>query len=321
MTKIKNKSRPLKNKKIFVAGGTGFLGQRVIRALEKRGFNYVTTSLSLGVDFRNFEQTKKYFQKERPDIVIHCAAFIGGIKFGLEHLGEMFFNNTLINTYLIECSRIFGVERFINPISSCSYPDVISKDFKEDEWWDGPLHESVLSYGFTRKASWVQTWAYHRQYGMNFINFIFPNMYGPGDYFEEVRSHALGALIKRIVGAKEKKLPEVIIWGTGKPVREWLYVDDAVEIIIKSLKVKPFIEPVNIGIGKGITIKNLAYLIKDLAGYEGKLIFDHSKPDGALYKVMNADRCKKIFKWSPKTDIKNGIKKTIEWYRDHRNNN
>lgn len=304
----------LQSQKIFVAGCTGFLGKRVSLRLQKDGYRFVGTSKSLGVDFREKKQIKNYFEKEKPDIVINCATFIGGIKFGLDYMGEIFYNNVLINTYLIEAARKYQIKRFINPISNCSYPDTVGKDFKEDEWWDGPLHPTVLPYGFVKKGTWVQSFAYHHQYKMDFINLLVPNMYGPGDYFDEIRSHAMGGLIKKIVRAKENNLPEVIVWGSGKPVREWLYVDDCVKICIKSLSINPILEPINIGQGIGVSIKKLAFMIKKIVGYNGTLIFDTSYPDGAPYKVMNVERMKKIFKWIPSTKLEDGIKKTVHWY-------
>lgn len=306
-----------KNCKILVAGGTGFVGQRVASRLKKDGINYISASPDNGFDFRIKEQTEKLFEKERPDIVINCAAYVGGIKFGLEHEGEIFYNNILMNANLIECARKYKVKRFINPISNCSYPDVARKDFKEDEWWDGPLHPSVLVYGFAKKATWVQSYAYHNQYGMDFINFLIPNMYGPGDHFDETRSHALGALIMKISEAKEKNLPEVIVWGTGNPIREWLYVDDCVELFIRVLDIPSIAEPINIGQGAGISIKDMADMIKKEVGYKGNLVFDASMPDGAPYKVMNVERMKKIFGWVPPTQLEQGIKETIDWYHKH----
>jgi len=304
----------MKNKKIFIAGGTGFLGKRVIKKLNEKKIKYCTTSFSLGVDFRNKNQTEEYFAKEKPDVVIHCVAYVGGIKFGLDHAGEVFYNNILISTNLIEAARIYGVKKFISPIANCAYPDVVNKDFKEAEFWDGKMHESVMTYGMVRKSQWTQTWAYHRQYGMNFVNLILPNMYGPGDYFDAGRSHALGALVMKIVNAKEKNFPEVVIWGTGKPVREWLYVDDGAEALVRAIDLDTDLEPINIGVGKGITIRELAETIQKIVGYQGKLIFDITKPDGAPYKVMNSEKCKKIFKWLPVTTLDKGIKQTIEWY-------
>ncbi len=307
----------IKYQKIMVAGGTGFLGKRVVKRLKGEGIPYIATSKSLGVDFRDYAQTEKFFQKERPDILINCAAFVGGIKFGMEHEGEIYFNNTLINLNLFDCARKYGVKRIINPISNCSYPDVVDKDFKESEWWDGPLHRSVLVYGFVKKSTWVLSVAYKSQHGLDVINFLVPNMYGPGDHFNEVRSHALGALIMKIANAKENNLDEVIVWGTGKPVREWLFVDDCVEAFLRGLTIKPQEEPINIGQGFGISIKDLAEMIKDIVGYKGRLVYDTTKPDGAPYKVMNIDRCKEIFNWHPNTDLKEGIKITVDWYYEN----
>lgn len=293
------------------------MGKRVIKRLKEDSFSYCTTSLSNGVDFRDRKQVQDFFDKERPDIVINCAAYVGGIKFGLEHEGEIYYNNILMNANLIDVSREHTVKRFINPISNCSYPDVTEKDFKEEEWWDGPLHPSVLVYGFAKKATWVQSYAYHNQFGMDFINLLVPNMYGPGDHFEEVRSHALGALIMKIVEAKKAGKPEVIVWGTGKPVREWLYVDDCVEILLRSMNIDAISEPINIGQGRGVSIKEMAEIIQQVAGYEGKLVFDASKPDGAPYKIMNVEKMKKIFNWVPETKLEDGIKQTVQWYLEN----
>ena len=303
-------------KKIFVAGGNGFLGKRVVKKLEERNIDYVSLSLRDGSDFRNFDQTKKLFEKERFDAVINCAAFVGGIQYGYEKPGEIFYNNILMSTYLMEAARLTKIKRFVNPISNCSYPAHLTKDFKEEEWWDGPLHESVLVYGFVRKASWVQSWAYYKQYGFETINLILPNMYGPGDHFDEKRSHALGALIMKFVEAKRKNQSEVVVWGTGKPIREWLFVDDGAETLIRALEIEPRIEPINVGVGKGISILELAELIKEVVGYSGEIILDKSKPDGAPYKTMDNTKMKKIFNWVPPTSLEEGIEKTVEWYKN-----
>lgn len=301
-------------KKIFVPGGNGFLGKIVVKKLKEENIDYVSLSLRDGADFRDFEQTKELFEQGGFDVVINCAAFVGGIQYGYEKPGEIFYNNILMSTYLMEAARLTGVERFINPISNCSYPAHLTKDFKEEEWWDGALHESVLVYGFVRKASWVQSWSYYKQYGFKSVNLILPNMYGPGDHFDEKRSHALGALIMKFVEAKRKNLPSVTVWGTGKPVREWLYVGDGAEILIKSIEIEPTIEPMNVGVGKGISVLDLAELIKEVVGYEGKIVMDESKPDGAPYKTMENQRLKKTFNWTPPTSLRDGIEKTVEWY-------
>ncbi|MDP3954679.1 MAG: NAD-dependent epimerase/dehydratase family protein [bacterium] len=315
MNKVFNKALiKFKPKKIFIAGGTGFLGKHLVARIKKDKIPYVAASLSKGVDFRDIKQLDRFFKKEKPDVVINASAFVGGIQFGYQKPGEIYFNNTLINTNLIEGSRRAGVYLFVNPIPNCSYPDVLDKKLEENEWWDGPLHESVLSYGLTRKASWVNAWAYNKQYGMRFINLIFPNMYGPGDHTDEVRCHALGALVKKFIIAKRNKVKEVIVWGTGKPVREWLYVEDAAEAIMRALKIEPTIDPINIGSGTGVSIKKLALLIKDVVGYKGKLVFDTNYPDGAPYKIMGVKRCKKVFGWLPSTNLKRGTKKTVKYF-------
>ena len=300
--------------KVFVPGGNGFLGKRVVKKLTEKGIGYVSLSLRNGYDFRDVKQTRDLFERERFDAIINCAAFVGGIQFGYERPGEIFYNNILMSTNLMESARLTGVKRFINPISNCSYPGHLTEDFKEEEWWDGQLDESVLVYGFARKATWVQSWAYYKQYGFETVNLILPNMYGPGDHFEEKRSHALGALIMKFVEAKRKNLPHVTVWGSGNPVREWLFVDDGAEILVKALETGPTVDPINVGVGKGITILELAESIRDIVGYKGKIMLDGSKPDGAPHKTMDNSKLKALFNWVPSTSLRNGIEQTVEWY-------
>lgn len=302
---------------ILVLGSTGFLGKRVCRKLDYNNMEYVGTSLSLGVDLRNKDEASKLFEDVRPDYVINCAAFVGGIQFGYKHPAEIFKNNMEMFMNILDCCNKFSVKRLVNPISNCAYP-ADATFFKEDEFWNGPLHESVLSYGFVRKASWVASWAYNRQYNLDVVNLILSNMYGPEDHFDEERSHALGALIKKIVDAKNNNHSDVIIWGCGKPVREWLYVDDGAEAIIRGLSIESHIEPINIGVGKGISIIDMANLIKDIVGYKGELVLDLTKPDGAKYKTVDGSLGKKIFNWTPEMDFKQGVINTIEWYINHR---
>jgi GDP-L-fucose synthase len=303
--------------KVFVPGGNGFLGKRVVKKLEENGIGYVSLSLRNGYDFRDVKQTRDLFERERFDALINCAAFVGGIQFGYERPGEIFYNNVLMSSNLMESARLTGVKRFINPISNCSYPGHLTKDFREEEWWDGQLDESVLVYGFVRKATWVQSWAYYKQYAFETVNLILPNMYGPGDHFEEKRSHALGALIMKFVEAKRKKLPHVTVWGSGKPVREWLFVDDGAEILVKALETGPTVDPINVGVGKGISILELAELIRDMVGYKGKIVLDVSKPDGAPHKTMDNSKLKALFNWVPPTSLRNGIEQTAEWYMNN----
>jgi GDP-L-fucose synthase len=303
--------------RVFVPGGNGFLGKHVVKRLKAEKIDCLSLSYRNGIDFRDIQQTKDFLKKEKFDAVINCATFVGGIQFGYEKPAEIFYNNILMSTYLMEIARERGVKRFVNPISNCSYPSHLTEPFKEIDWWSGPLHESVLVYGFVRKASWVQSWAYFKQYGFETINLILPNMYGPGDHFDEKRSHALGALIMKFVEAKRKNLPAVKVWGSGKPIREWLYVGDGAEALVKALEIEPTIDPVNVGVCKGISILELANLIKDEVGFKGEIILDISKPDGAPCKIMSTERMQKIFNWRPQTSLKDGIKKTVKWYIDN----
>ena len=301
---------------ILVTGCTGFLGKRVCRLLQSQGVPYLGISRQNGPDLRERCETLAFFQEKRPTWVLNCAAFVGGIQFGYKHPAELFQNNLLMTLNLLEAAHISKVKRLVNPISNCAYPGDATL-FKEDEFWNGPLHESVMVYGFVRKASWIGAWAYAKQYGLDVINLILSNMYGPEDHFEEERSHALGALVMKIVRAKQTGQEQVIVWGSGKPVREWLHVDDGAEAMVRALSVAPYVDPINIGVGKGISIWEMATLIKDLVGYEGELVLDTSKPDGAPYKTVDGSRGAQHFGWSPKREFKQGVAEAIQWYVEH----
>ena len=301
---------------ILVTGCTGFLGKRVCRLLNTKGIEHVGTSLSKGVDLRNRQETIEYLSQIKPDYILNCAAYVGGIQFGYKHTAELFHNNIHMTLNLLEAAWLCDVKRIVNPISNCAYPGAATF-FKEEQFWDGPLHESVMVYGLSRKASWVGSWAYAKQFGLNSINLILSNMYGPDDHFEEERSHALGALIMKIVNAKKNGSPKVIVWGTGKPIREWLHVDDGAEAMYRAIHVESCLDPLNIGIGKGISIIDLAEIIKEIVGYEGELVLDESKPDGAPYKTVDGSRAKKHFGWMPSRDFKSGIAEAIQWYTEN----
>jgi len=301
---------------ILVTGASGFLGKRVCHLLQRLNKKFYPTALSLGTDLRDWNQTEKIFLEVNPDYVINCAAYVGGIQFGYKHSGEIFHNNLLITLNLLKAIKKFQIKRMVNPISNCAYPSKATL-FKESEFWDGPLHESVLVYGFARKASWVGSWAYTKQYNIDVVNLILSNMYGPGDHFHEERSHALGALIMKIVNAKKNLKPEVIIWGSGLPVREWLYVDDAAEALIKALDIAPYIDPINIGVGKGISIIEMAKLIAEKVGYDGIFKLDETKPDGAPFKTVDGRLGEKLLSWKPKKQFIQGLNETINWYLEN----
>ncbi len=298
---------------ILVTGATGFLGRRVCRLLESKKQEFIKTSLSSGLDLRDQNKTIRFFETTKPDFILNCASFVGGIQFGQKYPADLYKNNSEMINNLFYAAHKAGVKRVVNPISNCVYPAQATL-FKEDEIWDGPMHETVLVYGLIRKASLVASWAYAKQYGLDTVNIVMSNMYGPEDHFEEERSHALGALIMKMVKAKKEKSPQVVVWGTGSPVREWLHVDDGAQAMVRSLSIPKNLDPINIGVSAGVSIKDLALLIKESVGYDGDLVFDTTKPDGAPYKTVDGTRGEKIFQWTPSTDLKEGIMKTIKWY-------
>ncbi len=298
---------------ILVLGATGFLGTTVCRKLKLKNIEFVPSSLSLGVDLRNEKQTIDLFEKTKPEIVINCASYVGGIQFGYKHTAELFHNNLKMVANILYASHKTGVERFINPVSNCVYPSKATL-FKEDEIWDGPMHESVMVYGFVRKAFIIGAFAYEKQFGDKIYNIVLSNMYGPGDHFEEERSHALGALIMKFAKAKHNNEPKVIVWGTGTPVREWMHVEDGAEALIHAMGMPYHPGPVNVGTATGISIIDMANLIKKYIGYDGKMEFDPSKPDGAPFKTVDGALGEQLLNWKPDRDFETGVKETINWY-------
>lgn len=301
---------------ILVTGATGFLGKRVCRQLAAQGREFMRTSQSLGLDLRDAAATLAFFETHRPTQVINCAAYVGGIQFGTKHPAELFHNNLLMTLSLLAAAKATGVARIVNPVSNCAYPAAATL-FKEEEFWDGPLHDSVMVYGFVRKASWVGAWAYQQQYGLDVINLILSNMYGPEDHFEEERSHAMGALIMKIVKAKRERAPQVVVWGSGRPVREWLHVDDGAEALIRGLDAASTNQPVNVGVAQGISIIEMAELIKRVVGYQGELVLDTSKPDGAPYKTVDGSKGAALLQWTPARNFEQGVRDTVDWYIEH----
>ena len=298
---------------ILVTGATGFLGTELCLKLDNLGLEYKKTSLSLGLDLKNEKESIEYFKTVSPDYVLNCSAFLGGVQFEYEHAADMFRNNMLMQLTLLEACKQSNVKRLINPIGNCSYPGEASM-YVESEFWNGPLHESVLAYGLAKKSFCGAAWAYGKQYGLDTVNLVFSNMYGPNDHFDELRSHAVGALIMKFVKAKQNNSPTVTVWGSGKPIREWLYVDDACEAMIKAMDIEPYNDIINIGVGKGYSIKDTARMISDIVGYQGGIVYDTSKLDGAPCKQVDGTLCKKLLNWSPKTSFEDGLRKTIDWY-------
>ena len=298
---------------ILVLGATGFLGKRICKKLEKLNIVFIKSSLSLGVDLRNYNETIDLFEKVKGGTIINCASYVGGIQFGYKHPAELFTNNLRINVNILEAANNAKIKRIVNPISNCVYPSKATL-FKENEIWDGPMHESVLVYGFVRKLFWVGSWAFNKQYGLDVVNLVISNMYGPDDHFEEERSHALGALIMKFVKAKKNNEPNVVVWGSGKPVREWLHVDDGAEALIRAIDKPSNIDFINVGVAEGISIIDMAEMIKKHVGYNGNIKLDPSMPDGAMYKTVDGITGFNYLGWKPQIQFEEGVKKTINWY-------
>jgi len=298
---------------ILVLGSTGFLGSNVCRLLDRSGAEYEGASLSTGVDLRKFADVDELFSAIKPTVVINCASYVGGLQFGLAHPTELFTNNLKMALNIYQALEKHSIPKIINPISNCTYPGSASL-FKVDEWWDGPMHDSVLIYGFTKKALWVASQAYKTEFGIISNNIILPNMYGIGDHKDELRAHALGALITKFVKAKVEGSSQVIVWGTGAPVREWLNVLDGAQALIRSIPIELGQDPVNVGRGEGISIKDLAYKIREIVDVDCEIFFDLTKPDGAPMKTIDGATGANKLGWSPEIDLDVGLRDTISSY-------
>jgi GDP-L-fucose synthase len=298
---------------ILVLGSTGFLGANVCQLLERNGIEYAGASLSTGVDLRKFVYVDELFGAIKPNVVINCASYVGGLQFGLAHPTELFTNNLKMALNIYQALEKHSIPKIINPISNCTYPGSACL-FKVDEWWDGPMHDSVLIYGFTKKALWVASQAYKKEFGIISNNIILPNMYGIGDHKDELRAHALGALITKFVKAKVEGNSQVTVWGTGAPVREWLNVLDGAEALFRSIPIELGPDPINVGRGEGISIKDLAYKIREIVGVDCEIIFDLSKPDGAPTKTIDGITGTRKLGWSPEIDLDLGLRNTISSY-------
>lgn len=304
-----------KGKKVAVPGGAGFLGSRIVDLLKAAGAEVFVPREEDGFDFREEKACRDYMQKIQPDVVVNCAAFQGGIGFHKGKEAELFLYNAKMGLFLMEASQAAGVKKFINIVAGCSYPGYVDKDeAKEEDYWNGEVHDSIFSYGVSRKMSVVYGKALKKQFGFNSIHLIYANMYGPGEHFNPDQSKALAGLIKKFYEAKKNRLPSVEVWGTGRPVRDWLFVDDGAEGALLAGALYDDIDPLNIASGVGISVGDLAALIKKIIGYEGEISFNTSRPDGALKKTFGVTKMKEKLSWMPKTSLEVGIQKTIDWF-------
>jgi len=311
------------NKRVTVTGGGGFLGSFVVEKLKERGCQHIFVPRSKDYDLVQMEAVKRLYQDSKPDILLHLAAKVGGIGANRENPGKFFYDNIMMGVQLMEQGRIFSIEKFVNVGTICSYPKFTPVPFKEEDLWNGYPEETNAPYGLAKKMLIVQSQAYRQQYGFNSINLLQVNLYGPGDNFNPLTSHVIPALIKKCFDAmsqepraKNQELT-ITVWGTGKPTREFLYVEDAAEGILLATEKYNKSDPVNLGAGFEISIKDLVELIAKLTGFKGEIVWDTTKPDGQPRRCLDTSKAYKEFGFKAKTPFEEGLKKTIKWYRDN----
>jgi GDP-L-fucose synthase len=306
-------------KRVVVLGGFGFLGACVAEAFKRKGYEVEACSRRSGVDARCEGELVAYLEQLGPEILVHCAAHVGGIAYNAQCPVAIYEDNLLIGYTALRAAYRARVGKFVNIMPNCTYPGEL-EPYSEPRWWDGPMHPTVLTYGMPRKALWVQAWAYQQEHRFCSIHLILPNLYGPRDHFDIVRSHALGALIRKVLDAKRQGQPQVEVWGTGKPVREWMYVEDAAEGIVLATEHFEDIEILNIGSGKGCSIRELAEIVREAVGWKGEFVYNATRPDGAPAKTLDVRKmCIVLGDWRPSTSLREGIAKTVAWCLAHSN--
>jgi GDP-L-fucose synthase len=299
---------------IVVTGGGGFLGSRVVARLRERGAGDVAVPRSRELDL--VERTNCRRAVQGADIVIHLAGRVGGIGFNRENPASLFFDNLMMGAQLMEEARRAGVEKFVAVGTVCAYPKFTPVPFHEDDLWNGYPEETNAPYGLAKKMLLVQAQAYRQQYGFNAVYLLPVNLYGPGDNFDPRSSHVIPALIRKIWSAKRNGEPSVEVWGDGSASREFLYVDDAAEAIVLATERYDGGEPVNIGAGREITIKDLVTLLSDIIGYRGRIAWDPSKPNGQPRRQLDVSRAERAFGFRARTDFEAGLRRTIEWWAE-----
>lgn len=303
-------------KKVLLIGSNGFLGSHVKSILKNYGYNFYEIKGKSHVDITNLKEFLDFAKDKKIESIINCAAFVGGISFGYKFQADLLKINSLMATNLYEVANSLNIKNIINPISNCAYPGNLTV-YEEKNFWEGSPHDSVFNYAISKRLFVALGKSFYEQYGISSCNVIMSNMYGPGDHFEEERSHALGALIKKIHQAKLNNNRIVEIWGTGKPVREWLYVEDGAKALFKSLDLSKGNYLFNVGVNKGSSIIEIAKLISKHMSWNGDFHFNTKMPDGVLKKTVNGNLGKKILNWSPEVKLNDGIKKTVQWYLEN----
>jgi len=306
------------DRRVVVTGGAGFLGSYVIDGLQRRGCTDILIPKIEDYDLVDKADIVRMYEDMRPNVVIHLAAVVGGIGANREHPGEFFYKNLMMGVQLIEQGRLRGIEKFVAIGTICAYPKFTPVPFKEQSLWDGYPEETNAPYGLAKKMLLVQSQAYRQQYGFNSIFLLPVNLYGPGDNFDPSSSHVIPALIKKCVDAIEAGDDYIECWGTGKVSREFIYAGDAAEGIVLATERYNGAEPVNIGAGFEITIKELVEKIAKLTGFTGEIRWDSSQPDGQPRRRLDVSRAKEYFGFEAKTSFDEGLKATIDWYVNRR---
>jgi GDP-L-fucose synthase len=308
----------LAGKRVLVTGGSGFLGAQVTERLARHDVADVATPRSAEYDLRERDAVRAVLADTRPDVVVHLAAVVGGIGANMASPGSFFHDNALMGIQLIEESRLAGVERFVCVGTVCAYPKHAPVPFREEDLWNGYPEETNAPYGLAKKMLLVQLQAYRQQYGFEGIYLLPVNLYGPRDNFDERSSHVIPALIKKCFEALERQADSIECWGTGRASREFLYVDDAAEGIVSAAARYAGAEPVNLGSGQEISIAELTELIAELVGFTGEIVWDISKPDGQPRRWLDTSRAEREFGFRAQTTLRDGLERTIEWYRSSR---
>ncbi|MCD6521621.1 GDP-L-fucose synthase [Candidatus Calescamantes bacterium] len=311
-----------KRKRVLITGGAGFLGSHIVDILKTIGCKEIFVPRSKDYDLREQSAVKRMYEDFSPEIVIHLASVVGGIGANQKFPGKFFYDNAIMGIQVIEFARRFGVEKFVCIGTVCSYPKYTPIPFREEDLWNGYPEETNAPYGLAKKMLLVQLQAYRKEYGFKGIYLILTNLYGPRDNFDLETSHVIPALIRKFIEAKEameKGNPHpVVLWGTGKATREFLYVEDAAEGILIATHKYDGADPVNMGGMGEISIKDLAQMIKEMVRYKGEIIWDTSKPDGQPRRCLDSSKALKLFGWKAATPLEVGLRKTIEWYLQQR---
>ncbi|HEV8537152.1 MAG TPA: GDP-L-fucose synthase [Candidatus Limnocylindria bacterium] len=300
--------------RVMVTGGAGFVGRRVVERLQLAGVQRVFVPRRAEYDLRDRTAVRAALERGQPDIVIHLAAVVGGIGANRASPGTFFYDNAIMGIELMEQARQYGVRKFVGIGTVCAYPKFTPVPFREEDLWNGYPEETNAPYGLAKKMLLVQAQAYRTQYGFNAIYLLPVNIYGPGDNFDPAGSHVIPALIKKCIDAKEGDLPHIEVWGTGRASREFLYVDDAAEGIVLATQRYDGPDPVNLGVGHEISIRELILLIVKLVGYRGEIRWDTSKPDGQPRRALDTSKARNLFGFQARTTFEDGLRETVNWY-------